>query len=66
MVQEAFDDEECMQEATAATAELNKGFDIKALKYISQIEETFVELEVFLSQTFLKGLNDLQNKLIAI
>ena len=66
IVQDAFDDEEGSLEAATAKAEWKKGFDIKALKYFSQIEETFMELEVFQSQTFLKGPNDLQNKLIAI
>ena len=66
MVQEAFDDEEGRLETASATAEWNKGFNIKALKYFSQIEDTFVDQEVFLSQTFLKGPNDLQNKLITI
>ena len=41
-----------MKEAKAATAKWNMDVDIRAVLHLNQIEETFVDQEVFLSQTF--------------
>ena len=42
-VQEASDEERGRQDAAAAAAEWNKVVDIQALRYLAQVEETFLE-----------------------
>jgi hypothetical protein len=43
--------------------EWNKKVNIHSLRHLAQAEETFLEQEVFLSQNFLQGPKDSQNKL---
>jgi hypothetical protein len=43
--------------------EWNKMVNIQNLRHLALAEETFIEQEVFLSQNFLQGPKDSQNKL---